>query len=65
MLVTPPKVKQKDVAYLDEQGAVELCRALMAAPVKWRTALLILLYTGMRRGELVGLESGQPHMKIT
>lgn len=57
-LATPPKAKQKEIAYLDEQDAVRLCNALSAAPVKWRTALLLLLYTGMRRGELVGLEWG-------
>ena len=55
-LVTPPKVKQKEVAYLDENDAVRLCDALNAAPIKWKTALLLLLYTGIRRGELVGLE---------
>ena len=55
-LATPPKVKQKEIAYLDEQDAIKLYNALSDAPIKWRTALLLLLYTGMRRGELVGLE---------
>jgi integrase len=55
-LATPPKAKQKEVAYLDESDALKFCNALLSAPVKWRTALLLLLYTGIRRGELVGLE---------
>jgi len=55
-LVTPPKVKQKEVAYLDEHDAAKLYDALSAAPIKWKTALLLLLYTGLRRGELCGLE---------
>ena len=55
-LVTPPKVKQHEVAYLDEKDVAELFSALSEAPIKWKTALLLLLYTGMRRGELVGLE---------
>ncbi|NLB81532.1 MAG: tyrosine-type recombinase/integrase [Clostridiaceae bacterium] len=55
-LATPPKVKQKDVDFLDEKEALSLCEALRGAPIKWKTALLLLLYTGMRRGELVGLE---------
>lgn len=55
-LATPPKVKQKEVAFLDEHEALKLCDALLTAPIKWRTALLLLLYTGIRRGELVGLE---------
>ena len=55
-LATPPKVKQKEVAYLDEADAAKLYHALLQAPIKWKTALLLLLYTGLRRGELVGLE---------
>jgi site-specific recombinase XerD len=35
-LVTPPKVKQKEVAYLDEEDAVRLCDALSNAPIKWK-----------------------------
>ncbi|MCL2387851.1 MAG: site-specific integrase [Defluviitaleaceae bacterium] len=55
-LVTPPKATQKEVSYLDEQDAQKLCNALLNVPPKWKTALLLLLYTGIRRGELVGLE---------
>ena len=55
-LVTSPKIKKKEVSYLDEPDALKLCEALMSAPMKWKTALLLLLYTGLRRGELVGLE---------
>ncbi|MCL2102286.1 MAG: site-specific integrase, partial [Fibromonadales bacterium] len=55
-LAVPPKVKQKDIVYLDEVQAVTLLNALEAAPLKWKTALTLLLYTGMRRGELIGLE---------
>lgn len=49
-------MKSKDIVYLDEQDAKNLCVALSTAPTKWKTALLLLLYTGMRRGELCGLE---------
>jgi len=55
-LATPPKPKQKESAYLDEGDVAKLCYALVDAPIKWRTALLLLLYTGLRRGELAGLE---------
>jgi len=55
-LVTLPKMKQKDIVFLDEHNALKLCSILSSAPIKWKTALLLLLYTGMRRGELVGLE---------
>jgi integrase len=57
-LVTPPKVRQRDIAFLDDKDALRFVDALRDAPIKWRTALLLLLFTGIRRGELVGLEWG-------
>jgi len=57
-LATPPKPKQRESTYLDEGDVAKLCRFLADAPIKWRTALLLLLYTGLRRGELAGLEWG-------
>ena len=55
-LVTPPKIKKKEVSYLDERDVLKLCDSLLNAPIKWRTALMLLLYVGLRRGELVGLQ---------
>ena len=67
-LVTPPKPEPKDPIYLDETSAIRLRQALSEAPPKWRTALTLLLYTGLRRGELAGLEWSDinlPHQTIT
>lgn len=55
-LATPPKVQKKDISYMDIDDAIIFCQALEKEPIKWRTAFLLLLYTGVRRGELCGLE---------
>lgn len=55
-LVTPPKVKKKDIVYMDIDETIKFCETLEKEHIKWRTALLLLLYTGMRKGELCGLE---------
>ncbi len=53
--VEPPKVPKKEAAYLDDKQALEVVNALAAAPLKWRTAVMLLVYSGMRRGEACGL----------
>jgi integrase len=57
-LTTPPKPQSKEVEFLDEPDALRLYYALSDEPLKWKTALLTLLYTGIRRGELIGLQWG-------
>lgn len=54
--VEPPKVKHKEAAYLDEIQAQELLKCLQAEPLQYRAMITLLLYSGMRRGELCGLE---------
>lgn len=54
--VQPPKVHKKEAQYLDDKQALELLAALEEEPLKERTAIEVLLYTGMRRGELLGLK---------
>lgn len=51
-----PKVINKEARYLDEKEVRLVLSALKNEPIKWRTALLLLFYTGVRRGELCGLE---------
>ena len=53
--VKPPKVKQKEAQALDEKEVSELLQCLENEPLKYKTAIMMLLYTGMRRGELCGL----------
>ncbi len=54
--VKPPKVKRKEARYLDEYEAAELLKALDGEPFKYVTMIQLLLYTGLRRSELMGLE---------
>lgn len=54
--VQPPKVEQKEAAHLDEDQAAALLGALEDEPIQYRTMIDLLLYTGLRKGELLGLE---------
>jgi len=51
-----PKVEPKEARFLDNEQAQQVVDKALGEPIKWRTALLTLLYTGLRRGELMGLE---------
>lgn len=54
--VEAPKLERKEAVYLDEVQAQELLTCLQAEPLQYRTMVTLLLYSGMRRGELCGLE---------
>lgn len=55
--VRAPKVQRKEAKYLDEDEAVKLMELLdKEAPIKYRCAIYVDLCTGLRRGELCGLE---------
>lgn len=54
--VEPPKAERKEAEYLDEIQAAHLLECLKSEPLQYRAMVTVLLYTGMRRGELCGLE---------
>lgn len=54
--IKPPKVEKKDPRYLDEKQAALLLELLEQEGIQYRTMIKLLLYTGLRRGELCGLE---------
>ncbi len=54
--IEAPKVPIKEAAYYDEFQAQEMLICLQDEPLKYRAMVIVLLYTGMRRGELCGLE---------
>ena len=54
--VKPPKEDRRSVQFLDEKQAVILLDALQSQPLHYRAMVTTLLYSGMRRGELCGLE---------
>ncbi len=54
--VKPPRFERKEAHYLDEAQTAHLIELLDDEPIQYRTAILLLLNTGLRRGELCGLE---------
>lgn len=53
---TPPKVKRNEAKYLDDEQSRQFLALLQhEEDVRIKTALTLLLFTGMRRGELCGL----------
>ncbi len=53
---TPPKNKSPEIAYLDDEQALHLVKLLRSEEGFYRRTALLLLLTGLRRGELLGLE---------
>lgn len=54
--VKPPKVARKEAECLQDTEAVQVLDALEEEPIKWKAAVVLLMYSGIRRGELFGLE---------
>lgn len=53
---TPPRVKHKDVNYYDDETARAILEAADQEPLKWKTLVYVLLFSGVRKGELLGLK---------
>ena len=53
--IQPPKAERKEACYLDEKEASKTLKLLEGENVKFRAIVTLLLYSGMRRGELCGL----------
>lgn len=49
-------VQSTEAYSLDDEEARRLLDLLALEPVRFRTAITVLIYTGMRRGELIGLK---------
>lgn len=54
--VKPPKAERREAKYLDDVQIVTLINALKKEPLKYKTMIMLFLCSGMRRGELCGLE---------
>ena len=54
--VEAPKVHKKKTPSYDELQSAELLIALIDEPIKYRVLVKLALFTGLRRGELLGLE---------
>lgn len=54
--VKPPKVKRKRARYYEEEQVAVLLKALEKESLKHKTLVVLALSTGLRRGEIMGLE---------
>ena len=63
--VRPPHVERTEALYLDEVQAAHMIELLEKEPIQYRTMILLLLYSGMRRGELCGLSGRTWILKTT
>ena len=52
----PPKIEQKPVNYFQPETVAAIRDALDTEPMKWKVLTHLLLITGARRGEIVGLK---------
>ena len=53
---TPPKAEKNATNYFQPETISEILKALEAEPLKWRLITHLLLVTGCRRGEIMGLK---------
>jgi len=53
---TPPKLEQKEVQTFQPEEVQQIRDCLELEPIKWRTITHMLLITGCRRGEVMGLK---------
>jgi len=53
---TPPRVPAHGVNYFQPEQIVAILDALQQEPIKWRTITHLLIVTGCRRGEIMGLK---------
>ena len=53
---TLPKVERKEVNYFQAEQVAAIREALEREPMKWKTLVHLLLITGARRGEVLGLK---------
>lgn len=52
----PPKIPHREISYLNENEIVKMLSLLENEPIQYKTMISLLVYTGIRRGELCGLE---------
>lgn len=53
---TLPKQKKKEVNYFQPEEIAAIRDALESEPIKWKTIIHMMLITGARRGEILGLK---------
>ena len=54
--IKPPKAEQKESRFLDDVEVLELFHCLDKEAIQYKALITLLVYTGMRRGEILGLK---------
>ncbi len=54
--IDPPRADKKNIKYLDEKQTVHMLELLQQEEMPYRMIFTLLIYCGMRRGEVMGLE---------
>jgi len=52
----PPKAERKEANYMQQSDLAAILSALELEPIKWQMLVHLLLITGARRGEILGLK---------
>ena len=53
---SPPRIKKKDPNYFQPATVADILEALESEPLKWHLITHLLIVTGCRRGEIMGLK---------
>ena len=53
-----PKLEHSEADFLDDEQVRYVLALLDKEPIKWKMAMYLLIFSGIRRGELMGLEWG-------
>ncbi len=53
---TPPVVRKKEAGYFELEEVQKIMKCLEKEPLKWRCITMLLIATGARRGEIMGLK---------
>jgi integrase len=53
---TPPKVQKNEAAFFEIEEIIAIRKALNEQAMHWRTATMLFIDTGARRGEIMGLK---------
>jgi integrase len=54
--VKPPKATKRKIEFFDDKQTARMLALLDNVDLKWKTIVYVALYTGMRKGEIMGLE---------
>lgn len=53
---SPPSVKKKEASFFEAEDVERIMKCLEQEPLKWRCITLLMIATGARRGEIMGLK---------